>query len=122
MNLFCSEFGGKRNSSSRTSSNAGHGATSRGTQRSPCKGCRKWFVVNLCLERMHAIPLVITSAMTLYITGESLGGVARFLKLQGVTFTQQSVWNWVSKYTKLIEDYLEQIRPQLSDTWRTDEM
>jgi putative transposase len=91
-------------------------------QRWSCKGCGKWFVVNLGFEKMHASPQVVTSAMTLYFTAESFRGVSRFLKLQGVKFSQQSVWNWVSKYTKLMEDYLDQIRPQLSDTWRTDEM
>ncbi|MDV3294007.1 MAG: DDE-type integrase/transposase/recombinase [Nitrososphaerales archaeon] len=91
-------------------------------QRWSCKGCGKWFVINLGFEKMHASPQVITSAMTLYFTGESFRGVSRFLKLQGVKFSQQSVWNWVEKYTRLMEDYLEQIRPQLSDTWRTDEM
>lgn len=91
-------------------------------QRWSCKGCGKWFVINLGFEKMHASPQVITSAMTLYFTGESFRGVSRFLKLQGVKFSQQSIWNWVEKYTRLMEDYLEQIRPQLSDTWRTDEM
>jgi transposase-like protein len=91
-------------------------------QRWSCKGCGKWFVINLGFEKMHASPQIITSAMQLYFTGESFRGVKKFLKLQGVNFSQQSVWNWVKKYTKLMEGYLEQIRPQLGDTWRTDEM
>jgi transposase-like protein len=95
---------------------------SGGIQRWSCKGCGKWFTINLGFEKMHASPQVITSAMQLYFTGESFRGVSRFLKLQGVKFSQQAVWKWVAKYTKLMDDYLEQIRPQLSDTWRTDEM
>jgi len=91
-------------------------------QKFQCKACRYWFTVNLGFEGMHATPQMITSAMQLYFTGESFRGVKNFLKLQGVKFSHQSVYNWVEKYTELMESYLEQIRPQLSDTWRTDEL
>ena len=91
-------------------------------QRWECKACGFWFTKNLGFEGMHATPEIITSAMQIYFAGASFRGVKDFLKLQGVKFSQQSVWNWVSKYTKLMEGYLEQIRPQLGDTWRTDEM
>ncbi len=91
-------------------------------QRFDCKGCGYWFTVNLGFEGMRATPEIITSAMQIYFTGASFRGVKDFLKLKGVKFSQQSVWNWVEKYTKLMEGYLEQIRPQLGDVWRTDEM
>src|SRR5208282_6911815 len=34
----------------------------------------------------------------------------------------QTVWNWIQKYTTLMEKYLEKITPQVSDTWRADEL
>jgi transposase-like protein len=71
---------------------------------------------------MRATPEIVTNAMKIYFSGASFRGVRDFLKLQGVKFSQQSVWNWVEKYTKLMESYLEEIKPQLGDTWRTDEM
>ena len=91
-------------------------------QKFRCKGCGYWFTVNLGFEGMRATPEIITSAMQIYFTGASFRGVRDFLKLRGVKFSQQSVWNWVEKYTKLMEGYLEQIKPQLGDVWRTDEM
>jgi len=91
-------------------------------QRWECKACGYWFTMNLGFEGMHATPEIITSAMQIYFTGVSFRGVRDFLKLRGAEFSQQSVWNWVNKYTRLMENYLEQIRPQLGDTWRTDEM
>jgi putative transposase len=91
-------------------------------QRFSCQRCSKWFTVNLGFERMHATPQVITSAMQLYFTGESFRNVQKFLKLQGVKFSHQSVYNWVERYTKLMEGYLEKITPQVGDTWRTDEL
>lgn len=91
-------------------------------QRYHCKACGKWFVINLGFEKMHATPQIITSAMQLYFSGESFRGVKNFLKLQGVKFSHQAVYDWVKKYTALMEEYLEQIKPQVGDTWRTDEL
>ena len=91
-------------------------------QKWRCAGCGYWFTLNLGFEGMRATPEIITNAMQIYFAGASFRGVRDFLKLRGVKFSQQSVWNWVARYTKLMEGYLEQIRPQLGDTWRTDEM
>jgi transposase-like protein len=71
---------------------------------------------------MKASPQIITSALQLYFTGESLRNTQKFLELQGVKITHKTVWNWIKKYTNLMEKYLEQITPQVSDKWRTDEL
>jgi len=47
-----------------------------------CKDCSKYFSINLGFEGMHASPQVITSAMQLYFTGESLRNVQKFIKLR----------------------------------------
>jgi transposase-like protein len=91
-------------------------------QRFFCKGCGKRFSFNLGFEGMRATPQVITSAMQLYFTGESFRNVQKFLRLQGATFSHQAVYSWVAKYTKLMESYLDKLTPQLSDTWRADEL
>jgi len=91
-------------------------------QRYTCESCGRWFVVNLGFERMKASPQVVTSAMQLYFTGESLRNVQKFLRLQGVTVSHVAVYKWIKKYVALMEKYLEQIKPQVSDTWRADEL
>ncbi len=91
-------------------------------QRYSCKTCGKWFVINLGFERMKVSPQIITSAMQLYFTGESLRNVQKFLRLQGVNVSHIAVYNWIKKYIKLMEKYLEQIKPKVSDTWRADEL
>jgi transposase-like protein len=91
-------------------------------QRYLCKGCGRWFVFNLGFEGMKASPQVITSAMQLYFTGESLRNVQRFLRLQGVNVSYVSVYRWIKKYTALMEKYLAKVTPQVSDTWRADEL
>lgn len=91
-------------------------------QRYQCLDCKKYFVYNQGFERMKASPEVITSAMQLYFSGESLRNVTTFLKLKGVKVSHVAVYKWIRKYVKLMEKYLENITPQLSDTWRADEM
>ena len=91
-------------------------------QRYSCKDCNKWFVFNIGFENMKTNPKAITSAMQLYFTGESLRNVQQFLRLQGVSVSHQTVYNWIKKYTKLMETYLNKIIPQVGDTWRADEI
>jgi transposase-like protein len=91
-------------------------------QRYLCKSCGKRFSFNLGFEGMKASPQVITSAMQLYFTGESLRNVQKFLRLQGVTVSHVAVYKWIRKYVQLMDKYLSQIKPQVSDTWRADEM
>jgi transposase-like protein len=87
-----------------------------------CKGCGKYFTVNLGFEKMKHNPQGITTAMQLYFSGESLRNTARSLRLIGVQVSYQTVWNWIEKYTGLMEKYLDQIQPQVGDTWRADEL
>jgi len=91
-------------------------------QRFSCKVCGKWFVINLGFEKMKASPQVITSAMQLYFSGASLRNTAKFLRLQGVKVSHVAVYKWIKKYIGLMEKYLEKIVPNVSDTWRADEV
>jgi len=91
-------------------------------QRFSCKDCKNRFSFNLGFEKMKVSPKIITSAMQLYFTGESLRNVQKFIKLQGVTVSHQTVYNWIKKYTKLMKTHLDSIIPQVGDTWRADEV
>jgi transposase-like protein len=87
-----------------------------------CKACGRYFTVNIGFERMKHNPQGITTAMQLYFSGESLRNTSRSLRLMGVQVSYQTVWNWIQKYTGLMEKYLDKITPQVSDTWRADEL
>jgi transposase-like protein len=91
-------------------------------QRYLCKTCGKRFSFNIGFEKMHASPQIITTAMQLYFSGESLRNVQKFIKLQGLKVSHVSVYNWIGKYTGLMQSYLDKIAPNVSDTWRTDEI
>jgi transposase-like protein len=60
--------------------------------------------------------------MQLYFTGESFRNVQKFLKLQGLKMSHVAVYKWIGKYVTLMEKYLEQIKPNVGDAWRTDEL
>jgi putative transposase len=87
-----------------------------------CQDCNQHFTINLGFEKMHATPQIITSAMQLYFTGESLRNVQKFLRLQGVKVSHVAILKWIRKYIKLMNTYLEKIKPNVSDTWRADEL
>jgi transposase-like protein len=91
-------------------------------QRYLCNECGKRFSYNIGFEKMHATPQIITSAMQLYFTGESFRNVQKFLKLQGISVSHMGVYNWIKKYVLLMQKYSEQIKPNVGNAWRTDEL
>jgi putative transposase len=91
-------------------------------QKFQCRECGHFFTINLGFAKMHATPQIITSAMQLYFTGESLRNVQKFLRLQGVEVSHVTILNWIRKYIAIMEKYLDKIVPQVSDKWRADEL
>ena len=87
-----------------------------------CKACEHYFTFNIGFERMKHNPQAITSAMQLYFSGESLRNTMKSLKLLGVEVSHQTVYNWIRKYISLMKTYVEKITPNVSDTWRADEL
>ena len=87
-----------------------------------CNACGRDFTTNCGFERMKHNPHAVTTAMQLYFSGESLRNTARSLRMIGVEVSYQTVWNWIKKYTELMETYLDKITPHVSDTWRADEL
>ncbi len=91
-------------------------------QRYACKNCQRKFVRNFGFEGMKATPEIITSALQLYFSGESLRRTREFLALQGVKVCHKTIYNWIQKYVELMESYIDHLKPSVSDAWRTDEL
>jgi transposase-like protein len=91
-------------------------------QRYGCKSCNREFVRNFAFEKKKAPPQVITAALQLYFGGESLRRTKEFLNLQGIQVSHQTVYNWIEKYVDLMQSYIEHVKPNVSDAWRTDEL
>jgi putative transposase len=91
-------------------------------QKFYCRDCHKYFTFNLGFERMKHNPQAVTIAMQLYFSGESLRNTMKSLRLIGVEVSYRTILNWIKKYTRLMEKYLQKITPNVSDTWRADEI
>jgi transposase-like protein len=91
-------------------------------QRFLCEDCGKTFSVNIGFEKMKHNPQAITSAMQLYFSGESLRNTMKSLRLLGVEVSHKTVFMWIKKYVGLMQTYVEKIVPNVSDTWRADEL
>jgi transposase-like protein len=91
-------------------------------QKFYCRDCHKYMTFNIGFERMKHNPQAVTSAMQLYFSGESLRNTQKSLRLLGVEVSHKTVFMWIKKYVKLMQDYVEKIVPNVSDTWRADEL
>jgi putative transposase len=91
-------------------------------QRFVCGGCGRTFSVNIGFEKMKHNPQAVTSAMQLYFSGESLRNTMKSLRLLGVEVSHQTVYDWITKYITLMKEYVETLTPNVSDTWRADEL
>jgi putative transposase len=91
-------------------------------QKFNCLDCGRYFTVNLGFEGMKHSPKAITTAMQLYFSGESLRNTQKALRLLGVEVSHVAILKWIRKYVALMDKYLERLTPQVSDTWRADEV
>ena len=91
-------------------------------QRFVCADCHRTFSVNIGFEKMKHDPKGVVMAMQLYFSGESLRKTSESLKMIGMDVSYRTVLNWISKYVGLMDKYLERIMPNVSDTWRADEL
>ncbi len=91
-------------------------------QRFACKDCSKLFSINIGFEKMKHNPKAITAAMQLYFSGESLRSTQRSLRLIGTEVSHQTIANWIAKYTEIMKSYVDNIKPDVSSTWRADEI
>jgi len=87
-----------------------------------CKNCHKYFTFNIGFEHMKHSPKAITTAMQLYFSGESFRNTQKSLRLLGVQISHKTVFMWIKKYVALMKEYSEKLVPNISDTWRADEI
>ena len=87
-----------------------------------CKDCGKRFTHNLGFEGKRAAPEQITQAVELVFSGLSSRKTTTFLKKAGVKVSHQTVFNWAEEYGNIMEAYMDKVRPQIGEAWRTDEV
>ena len=96
--------------------------TSGDIQRFECLDCTRTFSINIGFEGMKHNPKAITTAMQLYFSGESLRNTEKSLRFLGIDVSHQTVSNWIEKYSLLMKQYVDKLKPNVGDTWRADEV
>jgi putative transposase len=102
----------------------GFRSTQRGkVQRFYCKDCKRKFVVNEGFEKMKATPQTVTIALDLYFKGISMRSIVDHLKqFYNVEVSHVAIYKWITKYVKLMKQYVDQLVPKVSGIWHSDEM
>jgi transposase-like protein len=71
---------------------------------------------------MKTMSAAVVIAMDLYYKGLSLRKIADHLHdFYGIKVTHGTVYNWIVKYVRLIDRYVRDLRPRLSQRWHADD-
>ncbi|MGA2238791.1 MAG: DDE-type integrase/transposase/recombinase [Candidatus Bathyarchaeia archaeon] len=91
--------------------------------RFKCRNCGKRFVADEGFLKSHYDPKVVTLALDLYFKGASLRKVTQHIaQFYGVKVSHVTLIKWIRKFSELIDNYANTLKPQLSGVWNCDEM
>ena len=93
-------------------------------QRYECKNCNNRFILGENgFSNVASNPKIISESLNLVMSGMSYRNVARHIETaHQVKISHVAVNNWIKKYTILIKEYVDSIKPDVSDVWSLDEM
>lgn len=93
-----------------------------GKQLYRCKDCKHQYIDNGNFVRMRTKAGVIASALNLYYDGLSTWKIQRQLaKIFKVDVSVTAIWKWIMKYSEVVNDYVDTLKPQLSGKYHHDE-
>lgn len=103
---------------------SGKRKTERGKlQRYKCKECNFRFVIDKGFSKMKHTPRAITLSMDLYFKGISYRKICDHLKqFYNVKVNQTTTMRWIKKYLKLLAQYSDNYKADVSNIWHSDEM
>jgi putative transposase len=94
-----------------------------GKQNFYCKSCNRKFVNNINFENMKYSPKIIALTLDLYFKGVSLRKISHHLKeFYSLNICYKSVYNWIEKYVSIMNEYVNNVQPDIGEVWHTDEM
>jgi transposase-like protein len=92
-------------------------------QRYGCCACRKRFITEKDFERMKGDAKTTTAILDLYFKGISLRGIQDHLKqFYNLSLDHSNILRRIQKYSKIIDEYVKTLKPEVSNIWHTDEM
>lgn len=91
-------------------------------QRFQCKSCKKTFVAEKDFRKFKGNPKIITAVLDLYFKGVSLRKIQDHAKqFYNIEITHVTIYYWIKRFTKIMNDYVNTLDPQVSGMWNTDE-
>jgi len=94
-----------------------------GKQVYKCKVCNRKFVPDNEFKKLKYDPKIITATLDLYFKGVSLRKISDHLKqFYGLDVNFTTLHHWIKHYTKIMNEYVKQLVPEISGTLCADEM
>ena len=88
-----------------------------------CRSCKKRFSANSGFEGLSGPPTIVCRAIDDFFSGKSTGKIARGLKDEMEHApTQQTVSNWIRRYSAALGFFTSTLKPCLGDKLRADGM
>jgi transposase-like protein len=102
----------------------GYRVTRQGKKpRFKCRTCGKRFVADEGFLKSRFDPKIVTLALDLYFKGASLRKVTQHIaQFYGAKMNESTVLRWIRKFSQLIDEYAQTLKPELSGVWNCDEM
>jgi transposase-like protein len=92
-------------------------------QRFECLVCGKRFVKDLAFKGLKADGKTVTLALDLFYKGMSQRKIKDTIEqFMGVEVSQPTIDRWVQKFTRLINEYAETLKPQVGEVFAVDEL
>ena len=112
--VYCNSLNVKKNGNRKTKNGL--------KQRFYCEDCKKTFIPNEDFAKFKADPKIITLCMDLYFKGLSLRDITDTIyQFYGIKLHHETVRRWITKFTITMNNYVDKLKPNLSEVWHTDE-
>lgn len=91
-------------------------------QRYLCKDCEHKFIEGSDFPKMRTESRIISVSIDMYFEGLSVRKIqAQIEKIFDVYVSQVTIWKWVMKYSNLVSEFVETLKPQLLGVYHADE-
>lgn len=92
-------------------------------QRYKCKRCNRQFIEEKDFERYKGNGKITTVILDLYFKGISSRGIQDHLKqFYDLNLDHSNILRRIQKYSRIINDYVKTLKPELKQIWNHDEM
>lgn len=88
-----------------------------------CRKCHRRFIEEKNFQKIKGGEKITTLMLDLYFKGISLRKISDHIKqFYDIEINPSNVLRRIQKYSKVINEYVKTLKPELSETWHTDEM